>query len=222
LFSYGVGTGKNDTVLGFPLQFLNIDNLGDIVFDNNLYKDTFTYSNPLQTKKISDGFIRKHTSRTVFGNEIGWTNFVESNIPPQIFNFVFDGVSLILDVQPKTGLSVPAIKIFNENVFIRPEKYTVTTINDGSAITFNSTLSVGEILQVLIISDDKSSVGYYKVPKNLENNVFNENNTTLTLGSIRNHYSHLAHNLVNLVGDANGANNSRDLGAIDTYGDTII
>ncbi len=222
LFSYGVGTGANDKVLGFPLQFLNIDNLGDIVFDNNLYKDTFAHSNPAQTNNVSDGFIRKYTSRTTFVKETGWTNFVETNIPPQVFNFTFDGVSLVLDVQPKVELNVPAIKVYQTNKFINPSEYTATVTDTSTVITFNDTLDVGATLQVLIISDQQSSIGYYKVPKNLENNIFNETNNQLTLGTIRNHYSSIAQNLISLEGDINGANNSRDLGEIDAYGESII
>jgi hypothetical protein len=222
LFSYGVGTGANDAILGFPLKFLNIDNLGDIVFDNNLYKDTFTHSNPSQVKSISDGFVRKYTARNAFGNEIGWTNFIETNIPPQVFNFEFDGVSLKLDVQPRAGLNVPAIKVFTEDEFICPDDYTVTTAVSSTVIQFTTTVAIGSSIQVIIISDDRSSVGYYKIPKNLENNVFNENSDQLTLGSIRNHYNNLSYNLLDLVGEVNGANNTRDLGAIDRYGDTII
>ena len=44
LFSYAPGTGLTaDPVLGFPLKYLSLANVGDIVFDNNLYKDTFVY-----------------------------------------------------------------------------------------------------------------------------------------------------------------------------------
>ena len=44
LFSYATGTGKEDLVLGFPLKYLAISNIGDILFDNNLYTDQFTYT----------------------------------------------------------------------------------------------------------------------------------------------------------------------------------
>ena len=44
LFSYAQGPGNNDPVLGFPLKYLSLANIGDIVFDNNLYKDFFEYT----------------------------------------------------------------------------------------------------------------------------------------------------------------------------------
>ena len=43
IFSYKQGTGTNDTELGFPLSYLNVENIGDIVFDYNLPNDSFVY-----------------------------------------------------------------------------------------------------------------------------------------------------------------------------------
>lgn len=41
LFSYALGSGKNDSVLNFPLKY---DQLGQIVFQNNLASDRYSYS----------------------------------------------------------------------------------------------------------------------------------------------------------------------------------
>jgi hypothetical protein len=63
LFSYAVGdTTILDPVLQFPLQYLNINNVGDIVFDNNLYVDTFTYTidNVSTVTPISSGAAREY------------------------------------------------------------------------------------------------------------------------------------------------------------------
>jgi len=222
MFSYAIGTGVNDTVLGFPLQYLNIDNLGDIVFDNNLYKDTFMYKFVATSKKVSDGFIRKYKTRTTYNSEVGWTKFIHDTTQTQIFNFDFDGESLILDILPKGDLYIPSIKVFVDGAFINSKKYTVTLGEDRTVIEFIDSVSVGTKIEVSIISDTSSNVGYYEIPKNLENNVLNENVTTLTLGTIRNHCNKMAQNMLTLIGDANGANNLRDLGKIDKYGDLII
>jgi len=221
MFSYKIGVGRNDVVLGFPLSFLNIDNLGDIVFDNNLYTDTFDYGTVVKDK-VSNGFIRKYSDRTTFTNEIGWKKFINNTTSEQIFNFEYDGVSLIMDVLPRLELSIPAIKVYIENKFINSNDYTITTGDVKTTITFVDTITTGSEIKVTIISDTESKVAYYGIPKNLENNTFNENSDTLTLGTIRNHYSNLAQNLLDLDGDANGSNNTRDLGNIAVYGDTII
>jgi len=222
MFGYGVGTGAKDKVLGFPLTFLNIDNLGDMVFTNNLYTDTFTYGTPLVTMKVSDGYIRKYSNRTTYNSEIGWTKYIHDTIPSQVFTFDYDGVSLILNVLPKTNLSIPAIKVYVDNKFVNSSNYTVTSSTLNTTIEFTNTVATGSEIKVTVISDEKSDIAYYNIPKNLENNPFNENNNTLTLGTIRNHYTNLAQNLLELSGDINGDNNSRDLGNIEQYGDTII
>ena len=221
MFGYAKGTGVNRSVLGFPLKYLNIDNVGDIVFYNNLYKDTFDYNFTTTTKNISDGFVRKHTSRTAYTKEVGWTEFVHDTTQAQIFNFEYDGVSLILDVIPKENLSTPSIKVFKDSEFINSSEYTVTT-TDKTIITFNNDVAISTEFVVSIISDNNSSIGYYEIPKNLESNPLNENSTSLTLGTIRNHCNNLSQNLLSLTGEFNGSNNSRDLGNIAKYGDSII
>ena len=39
--------------LGFPLKYRNINNLGDIVFNFNLQKDTFQYEKGLEIETVS-------------------------------------------------------------------------------------------------------------------------------------------------------------------------
>jgi hypothetical protein len=233
LFSYSVGTGTNDTVLGFPLTYRNIDNLGDIVFDNNLYGDTFQYtsSGSTITSNIHIGFAQVYSDRTTNSIKNGWTKFADSYYPCQKFNFKFlSNNSYELDVLPKDNIRIPAIKVYVDGVFYPPSEYTVTSETAPAIktkIVFNNTrvnftVQSGNSIDINIISDANSQIGYYEVPKNLENNIFNQNNTTLTLGTVRNHYNNLAQNLINLTGDIHGANNSRDLGNISAYGDIII
>jgi len=222
MFGYAVGTGAKDKILGFPLKFLNIDNLGDIVFSNDLYTDKFTYGSATFTKQVSDGHIRKYSNRTSYTNEVGWTKYIHDTTPEQIFNFTYINESLILDVVPKTGLSIPVIKVYVDDTFVNSTEYTVTSDTTKTIIEFNNTVAVNAEIKVTVISDNKSDVAYYSIPKNLENNPFNENSKSLTLGTIRNHYTNLAQNLLELSGEVNGSNNSRDLGNIEQYGDTII
>lgn len=224
LFSYKEGTGLNDNSLGFPLSYLNIDNIGDIVFDNNLYKDTFQYGVPTVSKSLEEGFIRRYSDRTTFTKEFGWTEFIEEYRQQQVFTFEYDGVSLILDVIKKTNLNIPAIKVFVDGELINGDNYTVTESNGNTIIVFDDTgaYSLNTQIVVYIISDQASEVGFYHIPTNLENNPYNENSKEFTLGGIRKHYSKIAENLPKLTGTVLGLNNSRDLGDIEKYGETII
>lgn len=221
MFSYAVGTGANDSVLGFPIKYLNIDNLGDIVFDNNFYSDTFKYKFIPVTVKVSDGTIRKYSTRTDFNKEVGWTEFVDDGRQSQIFKFEYDGNSLILDVVPSTNITTPSIKVLKGGDIIKSSEYTTTVSSDKTTIKFTNTYAVGTEFIVHIVSDQISKVGYYEIPKNLESNTLNDNILTLTLGTIRNHCNSISQNL-NIVGESNGANNLRDLGQIAKYGNIII
>ena len=304
LFSYAIGTsGIADTVLGFPLRYLSLNNIGDIVFDNNLYTDTFVYvkDNISTTENISIGHVREYANRIVYKKEIGWqTAVVKSNIYQQ-FSFTYtsvaitgsisdttltvtvppaDGVSLqlgqtlsgagitagteitgfltgtggvgtytvsssqtvaleliavtsplILDVAVVPTGDVPSIKLYATSVsqnysslFQDPGTYTFTTTDNTTVIRFNTTTKIvpGDIIEVLALSDQVSAVGFYQVPINLENNPLNGNSPRFTLGTIRTHYDTIGQNLVNLTGEVNGANNSRDLGNIVPYGLSIL
>ena len=304
LFSYATGTnGIADTVLGFPLRYLSLNNVGDIVFDNNLYSDTFIYvkDNVSTTENISKGHARQYANRTVYQKEIGWqTAAVKSQIYQQ-FSFTYtsvaitgsiidttltvttppaDGVSLqlgqtlsgkgitvgtqitafltgtggigtytvsssqtvaseiiavtsplILDVAVVPTGIIPSIKVYATSVsqnysslFQDPSTYTFTTTDNTTTIRFNTNTKIvpGDIVEVLALSDQVSTVGFYQVPINLENNPLNGNSPYFTLGTIRTHYDSIAQNLVNLTGTVNGANNSRDLGNIVPYGLIIL
>ena len=227
LFSYALGPGLDDTVLGFPLRYLSINNIGDIVFDNNLYTDTFLYvkENVSYTENISTGFVRQYVDRTVYHREIGWQKAAVKSKIYQQFSFVYaENTPLLLDVAALPVETVPSIKIYVDSAFQDPGTYTYVTTDNTTTITFPSTTVIvpGQIIEVLVLSDQASAVAFYQVPVNLENNPLNQNADNLTLGTIRSHYDSIGQNLVGLTGKINGANNSRDLGNIIPFGLNIL
>ena len=227
LFGYAIGgTERTDEVLGFALKYLNINNIGDIIFENYLYTSTFLYvRNSTSTEiPVSDGFVRQYVDRTSFGDLIGWQTAAAENRSRQVFRFVYDQAPLVLDVPPAPDTTYPVVQIFVGTEFVDPTTYSLTSDSTSTTITFNSTISIttGTVIEVQLISDVPSNVAYYQVPLNLENNAVNENSDSFTLGTIRNHYNSIGQNLKLIQGPINGANNSRDLGNILRYGDNII
>ena len=227
LFSYAVGnTSILDPILQFPLQYLNINNVGDIVFDNNLYRDTFLYvvDNVSVTNDISSGSAREYNSRLTYNKLIGWqTAAVEQQIYQQ-FKFSYSATTLKLDVAltAQTSSAVPVIKIYVGSIFQDPSTYTYVTTADSTTITLLGTYILGDIIEVLVLSDQTSKVAFYQVPNNLESNPLNANSSAFTLGTIRTHYQSICENLTTLAGPVNGANNTRDLGDIVPYGLVIL
>ena len=224
LFSYAVGTGTADSVLRFPLQYRTLANLGDIVFDNNLYKDTFSYvlNSIGLTEPVSNGFVRQYSTRVDYTREIGWQPAITKSLIRQQFQFSYDGAPLRLDIPVAVNSTVPAVQIFVASKFQNPDNYTVSVTGNVTTITLLTAHVPGDIIEVDVLSDQVSQQGFYQVPINLENNPLNVNSETLTLGTVRIHYGSIAENLLQLQGDIYGPNNTRDLGNIVPYGLQIL
>jgi hypothetical protein len=224
LFSYAIGDAEPDLVLGFPLTYLSLTNIGDIVFDNNFYKDSFNYTvNSVgQTVALSTGFVRQYNNRITFEREIGWQTAVTPSLVRQQFQFTYDGSPLLLDVAVNDNTTVPAVQIYANGTFQEAYNYQYTVGTNTTTIDLLTTYVPGDLIEVTVLSDQVSVAGFYEVPTNLENNPLNDNSKAFTLGTIRNHYIGLAENLIALEGPAIGANNTRDLGNIVPYGLQIL
>ena len=224
LFSYASGTGPADSVLGFSLKYLSINNVGDIVFDDDFYTDSFIYTlnNVSTTVGTDTGFARQYTDRTSYSDQLGWQTTFTETVSRQQFQFEYTGDDLILDVLVSAEQTEIPVKVFISGVFVLPSTYTVSTnAQNRSVISFTTEPDIGSIIEVQVVSDQASSVGFYTVPANLENNPINENVSELTLGTIRNHYTTICENLQNFTGSINGSNNTRDLGNVVQYGTLI-
>ena len=226
LLSYAIGNGAQDPVLGFPLKYLSLTNIGDIVFDNNLYADSFVYvdNSVSTTVSTSTGFVRQYLDRITYIKEIGWQTAVTPSLTRQQFQFTYEGKPLQLDVKVDTNNVVPAVQLFVNARFQDPSTYTVQTTNNTTIITLSPTSGVviTDVIEVSVLSNQISTVGFYQVPINLSNNPLNANSNTFTLGTIRSHYGSIAENLLGLQGPINGSNNTRDLGNIVPYGLQIL
>ena len=225
LFSYAVGdTGILDPILQFPLQYLNINNVGDIVFENNLYVDTFLYvkDNVSITSDISSGSAKEYTDRTTYVKLIGWQDAITTSQIYQQFKFTYTGLTLTLDIAASPDTVVPSVKIYVGSQFQRPETYSYTTTADTTTITLTKTYLPTDVIEVLVLSEQTSKQAFYQVPINLESNPQNGNSPSFTLGTIRTHYESICENLNELVGPVNGANNTRDLGNLVPYGLIIL
>jgi hypothetical protein len=224
LFSYAIGNADPDLILGFPLTYLSLTNIGDIVFDNNFYKDSFNYTinSSGQTVPLSTGFVREYRTRVIFEREIGWQTAVTPSLVRQQFQFTYDGSPLLLDVAVNANTTVPAVQIYANGQFQEAYNYQYTVGSNTTTINLLTTYVPGDLIEVTVLSDQVSVAGFYEVPINLENNPLNDNSNQFTLGTIRNHYIGLAENLIALQGPAIGPNNTRDLGNIVPYGLQIL
>ena len=228
LFGYADSASQTpDPILGFSLRYLNINNIGDILFRNYFFNESFVFvdlNNRSQTRDISVGLVRQYQDRVSFSSLIGWIPAAVENISRQVVRFVYNDEDLIFDVEIKsqTSLRLPAVKIYADGEFVDRSRYQVINSGETSRIQFSNPPRLGAAIETQIISDQISTVGFYQVPSNLENNALNQNSENFTLGTLRRHYESIVTNLVDLSGEVNGANNSRDLGNILSFGQDIV
>ena len=218
LFSYKEGSGSIDTELDLRLSYLNINNVGDIVFDNNLYKDTFVYTvnNVSTTTDVATGFIRQYSDRTNFALKTGWQKAVKTTKQSQVFTFT-NTSTCICDIRHNDVDN--SVVVYVDNKYLLPSEYTVTRTATSTTVTLNETQ---ELVHIHVISDQKSDVAYYEMPSNLSDNSVNDEFEEVTLGTARNHFVTLAQSHPELNGTILGENNLRDLGNVVGYGRQIV
>ena len=229
LFSYGIGSGINDIVLGFPIRYSSVNNVGDISFDVPLNSATFDYvrgSSPI-TQKVNTGYVHNYSDLTTRTRALGWQTAVAESRQYQIFSFNYLGGSgtstYTCDIAAATDTVWPNIQVYVNNVLQDTDTYTYT-INPNSTVV-NFTVPdplVDTVVEITIISDQVSSTAYYQVPINLQNNPLNADITTANVGDIRGQYQSIFYNNPNTTGKVFGANNYRDLGNLVPWGNKII
>ena len=224
LFGYADGVGtRGDAVLGFPLRYLNINNVGDILFENYFYTDTFLYVQDRvgQTQNISTGFAREYVDRVSFSELIGWQTAVATNVSRQVFVLDYSP-TLTLDVAIDLESQLNPLQLYVQGTFVESNNYVFAVVGNTTEINLLEQYPADTKIEVQVISRQASSSAYYQVPLNLENNPLNQDSTSFTLGTIRNHYNSIGQNLRSIVGPVVGANNTRDLGNINLYGSMIV
>ena len=146
LFSYAVGTGVADAVLKFPLQYSGINNVGDILFFFNLYRDSFSYLNNLVIEQVGlrTGYVHQYLNRVNYQRLIGYqtasltpntTDVPVLSQQPQIFEFDYTSGDLRIDVAVLEQDQYPNItnivKVSVNDILQDPSTYTYRIL-DGS------------------------------------------------------------------------------------------
>ena len=226
IFSYKVGTGTNDTELGFPLSYRTIENSGDIVFDFNLLSDTYQYDELTDVFTVSTdtALLRRYTDRTTFTNVSGWTKAPTKSTQPVVKQETVGARTnnFIIDVYVNSGdLNDLEIKVYVNSVRKRETvDYTINRINNYAYVTFNKELTKNDklVLKTKSSSKKRDNVGFYEFPINFEKNPQNENVTTFTLGEVLDHVDSIVDNVQGFEGIFPGVSNLRDLGNASKYG----
>jgi hypothetical protein len=229
LFSYGIGSGINDTVLGFPLRYSSVNNVGDISFDVPLNSATFNYvrgSTPI-TQQVNTGYVHNYSDLDTRTRALGWQTAVAESRQYQIFSFNYVGgsgiTSYTCDIAAATDTVWPNIQVYLNNVLQDTDTYTYTINPTTTIVNFAVPNPLEDtVIEITLLSDQVSSTAYYQIPNNLQNNPFNTDITTVNVGDIRGQYQSIFYNNPNTTGKVFGANNYRDLGNLVPWGNRII
>lgn len=228
IFSYKIGTGSDDTVLGFPLSYKNLITQGDIQFENNFDLDSFDYilsAGITDTVAVNSGLIQKNLSRTTSTRLNTWA--INSNFSKQyqIFNFTYDGITNLfpVDILPNISVDIPNIKVVVNSLPVANGQFGITKVVDKLAILVDpSLLTTGDVVFISIFNSTSTSAqGFYQVPVNFDINSLNTDLETLTLGQMRNHLIEYKNNSLDIVGDVPGNSNIRDINFVDRAGSIL-
>jgi Concanavalin A-like lectin/glucanases superfamily/FG-GAP repeat len=226
IFGYRIGTGTNDTELGFPLYYRSIDNIGDIEFEFDLENKIWNYIEGASLKTVYSyqGFLRKVNLNGSFSYLNGWTK-TDRNL--------YQKAVRILQISKSTDLV--AIDIFNNSgsigdinaqVYVNNIKrndISRVNINGVAFIKFNTSLSVGDKVVYKIQSvANKNDRGYYEIPYNWQNNPFNQTLDYLTLGEAIDQVQTIVENNPLFTGDFPGVSNLSRLNNPSKYGHRFL
>ena len=224
LFEYQSSSGVDDVILGFPIKYSSITNIGDISFSVSLNSQTFNYVYNSQsiTTSVNSGYVHIYSSNTIYGRHIGWQTAVSPSIQYQVFNLAYSQDTIICDIPAKDVAETewPVITVYVDNQ--RTTDYTYIVTDTTTVITLTNPQVVGTPIEILIYSDSVSKVAYYQIPANFDHNPFNAQVAVVNLGDLRGHYKSICNNIKTLTGNAFGPNNYRDLGNLVIYGTRII
>jgi len=211
LFEYNQGTsGVNDSQLGFPLTYLNIDNLGDIKFNWTWDSDVFYYTsntNITESKLISTGYYKENAE---YKN--GWISTNLEYIQPLIDSVLISTPTNVvklttLDWEAVTDSSMLVINFYLNGTKITDNPWT----RERGIFTFTTPFAETDILSVKIITDVNHVTGYFEIPSGLEKNPLNQKLTSFTFGQAIDHVVSALEFDERFQGTVPGKSNLRDL-----------
>ena len=243
LFSYKKGTGTADNVLGFPLSYQNVANIGDIVFNFNLATDSFQYkeSTAFVKKNIDVGYLvgQTYSGSTIYEN--GWITSTVTTVQPAIriyknsnqtnnFNIdIFDDISNLKDL---------VVRIYINGIRLDKTKWSLVDTTTYKRVVLTNPIALTDVLTIKAFAAQPiNSNGYYEIPINLQNNPLNESMIDFSLGEVADHLNSIIDNIPQLLDTSTESSptntisgqtfdpdhpNIRDLGNITPYGTKFV
>ena len=251
VFSYKLGTGDADAVLGFPISYQNIYNIGDITFECPVLTDTFSYTanNELVVVSADSGFLKitDNSGTEKFIN--GWVHSIvdvqavirtftsaastvtatlgEVYTTDDNVKYTFNGVTWVANTFPidvydnNLDTSDLHVKVYVDGALVSGTTILDSTIN--KSVLLETEVPITSTVTLKCYSKQpKNDVGFYEIPKCLQNNPLNDNISTFTLGEISAHVETIVENVQGFIGSFPGVSNLNNLGNVSKYGTKFV
>jgi hypothetical protein len=224
IFSYSVGSGKPDKILGFPLNFKQPNQgIGSYLFENNLTSEviSITQGQTIGLVPTSDTYCKfSNSDGDVYAN--AWTKALPYRIPILQFQATTETTSVIEVTSVNNLIDIE----FNLEVYVNFKKTTdYTLVTDGRNLFVNFLTPLDPNTNVLFKTYSFSTptpTGYYELPLGLTNNPLNGPISSMTLTDLQEHVKTMIEGTPSFVGSFPGNGNIRDLSDIGPAGTRLI
>ena len=216
ILSYKIGNSVTDPELAFPLSYLNIDNIGDILFEFDWEKEIFHYeiAGGEISKKISSGYY-KFSNNGNIGNS--WSKLDDEFYQPIIYSAVVQNESNTIALDPVKWADVNESDIKKILLYVNGEIYKGAVTRTNNKFSFEVNLERGDTVTIKLFVSSVPSNGYYEFPISVEKNPLNASLIEFTLGQVTDHIANAIDLYDDFAGSFPGDSNLRDLAGYEKY-----
>ena len=231
IFNYKIGTGTNDTVLGFPLSFKPFKSTSEIEFENFLGTEVVNSGNVTKTdvpgyyyykllKQTPEYHSYWKNSDNKFEQAIKTFYYVNSFDVTNAFNKFFIGCNPKVNTDNASGYDI--------NVLVNGTPRTDFTYTSNGIIEFTTYNFVkDDIIEIKAISDkngliNERSISKYETPLSWAHNSDNEDITSISEPEYLQHFQNYMSNQDEFTGNALGNNNFKDTSKNSKHAKDIV
>ena len=217
IFGYDIGTGPNDSVLGFPLKYQNSIGVGSYLFKNYFMTDTISVTTST-SYFITSGVTYFKVDSITTSNV--WQSTEEYQIPIIETQIVSTSTSTL----PITSIDRPVDVNASVIAYVNDVKVTSTlTVANNLIVNFDTPLLVSDAVVFKITTTSiPNDNGYYEAPLGLTNNPLNGPISDMTLSELSDHVATMVNRMGGFKGVFPGSSNLRDLSNYSKYGTRLI
>ena len=220
IVGYKVGTGPVDSKLGFPLTYLNINNIGDLLFHFNWDTDTFRYKEGTETvtRRIATGYYFLDDSGGYGGYGNGWIDTSRKYLMPLIDSVIIKEPTNTLTLTIIDWNEIASDSDYEIRFYLNGAIFKSPYTRDFNKFIFSEkTFAVNDIISIKLVTDVPPDTGYYEIPMGLEKNPLNAPVAEWTLGQAADHLNSGLDFNPNWTGIVPGLNDLRDI-PLDEFG----